>query len=477
MASSSKRFSDSVEVEAMKKMCFAKGTDYQTTYAKRLFTDFITREQYVLQPQAATFKNTLDNAIEDFLLKVRKEDGSPYSTSTFTSLLYSLARYIMDEYAVDIIHDTTFIKTKISKKTVKGYLKKMGKGHVEHTQVISNADMEKIATLPITSPLNLQLKTWFFFHYHLALRGNENCHEWKKEDILIKYDNGRKFIELRDMLTKNHRGETNNKSSEGRMYESQEQNCPVKCVETYLSKLNRDNEFLWQRPKQVYHQEPSWFGNQKVGVNQMKVFMKKISEIAQLSRLYTNHTPRATCITLLGQYYPDSDVASHSGHKSITAMSIYKRTSNSVKSNISSTLSTYLSPKKASSENEDIHNDCCISFGSNEAMLQQDHHTQLIQDASTPSITHTNAVHEPSIMQQVVNLDKQNELTLANDIPSIQQIEEFLRNEQQGLSAATSAPSANAMNNGNFVIPTPYNNHAPVYQFFGNVSNCTFGSH
>jgi hypothetical protein len=120
--------------------------------------------------------------------------------------------------------------------------------------------------------------------------------------------------------------------------------------------------------------------------------MMTLSKVAGLSKEYKNHSPRATCITILGTQYQDTDIATHSGHKSLSAMSLYKRTSDDKKKSMSDTLSSSLvntveiinsdSPDQnrnessssncfliQSSEKEcqkNKHNNCCISFGSNE---------------------------------------------------------------------------------------------------------------
>lgn len=381
-SSVNKRFSEMIEDDDIKKMRYAKGTVYQTNLAKKLFNDYITLKCHVIDKNSLTFKESLDSVIHDFLLVVRKEDGEQYSISGFNGLYFALARSIMDDYSVDLIKDTAFVKVRNARKVVKGILKKCGLGHVTHTDVISDEDLEKISSFDTSTPLTLQLKTWFLLQFHLALRGKENCHDMMKEDLLFGAEDGVQYIELRDMLTKNHRGETYDKSTSSKMFSTIDSNCPVSTVKYYLSKLNPDNKFLWQRPKKKYlESSPIWYDNQKIGVNSVSKFMKTLSALSKLSKVYTNHSPRATCITILGRTYQDSDVASHSGHKSLSAMAIYKRTSESMKKNMSHTLSstmttthqeanavntTILEEPTSATVNNDTniaHNQCCLSIG------------------------------------------------------------------------------------------------------------------
>jgi hypothetical protein len=198
---------------------------------------------------------------------------------------------------------------------------------------------------------------------------------------------------MTDKLTKNHRGATKEKSTEARIVATKGGKCPLQCVEIYLSKLHPENKFLWQRPKRSVTTSAScWYDNMKVGVNKINKFMKILSEKCILSKTYTNHAPRATCITILGDKFADTDVASHSGHKSLSAMSIYKRTSDTKKTSMSQALSSTLhatdnnATHHSSSNN---HEDCCISFGvaseANLQTLQVQPHIAIVENMIAPT--------------------------------------------------------------------------------------------
>jgi hypothetical protein len=66
--------------------------------------------------------------------------------------------------------------------------------------------------------------------------------------------------------------------------------------------------------------------------------MPDIASILKLSKRYTNHSLRATAITILGTSFEDTDVQTVSGHKSTSCLAIYKRTSLSKKQKMSQTL-------------------------------------------------------------------------------------------------------------------------------------------
>lgn len=147
-------------------------------------------------------------------------------------------------------------------------------------------------------------------------------------------------IHLRDYMTKNHREGDTTKSTEAFIVQTGDLRCPVALIRHYLSLLNADNPFLWQKPNASYGADPTskWYCNSKIGENTMAKMMGRISTLCNLSRQYTNHCVRATAITVLGRSYQENDIRTLSGHKSVNALGIYKRTSNETMTSMSLTL-------------------------------------------------------------------------------------------------------------------------------------------
>ena len=102
------------------------------------------------------------------------------------------------------------------------------------------------------------------------------------------------------------------------MYISGHPLCPVSSYRKYLSKLNPKRDDLWQRPADEFDEtQDVWYLNQPLGKNTLAVFMKTISKQANLSREFTNHSIRATSISVLDvSKFTDRDIMSVSGHKS-----------------------------------------------------------------------------------------------------------------------------------------------------------------
>ena len=104
--------------------------------------------------------------------------------------------------------------------------------------------------------------------------------------------------------------------------------CPVTSFKLYMSKLNPAMKWLWQRPLEHYaYDDPSWYYNSPVGVDTLGKMMGKLSTAANLSKEYTNHCLRSTCITVLDGANIASRhiqaISRHASEKSIASYSTY----------------------------------------------------------------------------------------------------------------------------------------------------------
>ena len=125
------------------------------------------------------------------------------------------------------------------------------------------------------------------------------------------------------------------------MYEKPGPNCPVVSFELYLSHLHQLNEFLFQRPKRnASTSEDVWYDNMVVGERTLGEKLKNISREAQLSKCYTNHSIRATAVTILDKSgFEARHIMAVSGHKNEASIRGYSKTDICTKK-ISETLTT-----------------------------------------------------------------------------------------------------------------------------------------
>ncbi|CAC5369743.1 unnamed protein product [Mytilus coruscus] len=109
--------------------------------------------------------------------------------------------------------------------------------------------------------------------------------------------------------------------------------CPVKSYEKLLSKLHPENKRVWQRPRDTFCDNDSvWYTKQGLGKDSISSFMTKLSKACCLSKIYTNHSIRATGITaLFKNKFADSLIMAVTGHKSVNSLAVYHRVSNQKK--------------------------------------------------------------------------------------------------------------------------------------------------
>jgi len=203
---------------------------------------------------------------------------------------------------------------------------------IRHYEKITEEDMKIIVdTLDTDSPVQLQWLCFFFIHLFFCRRGLENSEKLQKSDFQTSIDQkGRKYICYgKDELTKNNRESELERRQEGRMYERMGDNkCPVLVFEKYVAKLNPNSDRLWQYAKGAFlENEDSWFTAKPIGRHGIEKFMASISSFCHLSKRYTNHCIRVTCISQLADHFSENEVKSVSGHNSLGSLGIYKRLS------------------------------------------------------------------------------------------------------------------------------------------------------
>ena len=168
-------------------------------------------------------------------------------------------------------------------------------------------------------------------------RGQENLRELKADSFSIATDAcGRKYVyQVRDELTKNRR-ENNEAEEGGFMYERQG---VQSSLFKYLAHLNPRCDSFFQRPKKEAGCEEVWYDNQCVRTNTLSKKKKDISKQASLSREYTNHSIRATSVTLLDE----CGFEARHGHRSESSIRSYaSKTSDKLKFAMSTGLSSAL---------------------------------------------------------------------------------------------------------------------------------------
>ena len=278
--------------------------------------------------------------------------GSKYSKKSMQSIKFGLQRkFLNSPKAVDIVHHPEYKNSGRVFKAVSSTLKKEGKGAVKPKEAISEQDMAKIQhSLDLSTPQGLQDKVFFDIMLYFCNRGRENLRDMTVDSFEEHDEGGRRFITLRDNLTKNNREDDAEKSQGGIMVEIPgNPRCPVKAFLEYKMKLNPACKWFWQRPKSLESDESEpWYCNAPLGKNTLGNKVKDISKRANCSRVYTNHCLRSTSITSLDNAgFASRDIMTVSGHHSEASIKNYSRTSETKKLEMSNAIAAVINPQSA----------------------------------------------------------------------------------------------------------------------------------
>ena len=115
--------------------------------------------------------------------------------------------------------------------------------------------------------------------------------------------------------------------------------------ESFCDKIKSSCSAFFQYPKQSVNTENAvWYENRPLGVNKLGESMKTISVGAEPSQIYTNHSVRASAITMLSDAnVPDRHIMFISGHSSEQSVAHYSsRPSVSQLESVSDTISNAL---------------------------------------------------------------------------------------------------------------------------------------
>jgi len=145
---------------------------------------------------------------------------------------------------------------------------------------------------------------FFDVQFHFARRGREHLRDLKKDTFTFGIDDrGLQYCEMKsNEKTKKHQTIIG-PQSKPRMIETKTENCPIKTLKLYISKLDPEQDTFYCKPKKSKIFDPkkaeTWYSTNVIGKNRLGSFMREISGRLNLSQPYTNHSIRTTVITLL----------------------------------------------------------------------------------------------------------------------------------------------------------------------------------
>lgn len=278
----------------------------------------------------------LDKHLRQFYVEARNKDGETYKRATLLSLRNGLERHLNNpplNRGIKIGSHPSFV---LSNKVLDAQIKKLkreGKENTTHKPAIEQYDIEKLKQSAVflpTNPHSLLKNVWFHTSLYWCRRGREGQRTLTTKSFSFERDDtGREYVTMtHDELTKNHQGgisDVNSFEKMGRMYKTESKTDGYSSLKLYLTKVNPKCTALFQYPKTAWKDNDLvWYENRPLGVNKLSKMMSQISQEAQLSQLYTNHSVRATAITMWSTAgLPDRQIMAISGHRSESSLKSY----------------------------------------------------------------------------------------------------------------------------------------------------------
>ena len=173
---------------------------------------------------------------------------------------------------------------------------------MKHKPAMNHHDMSKLyesGVLGVDNPVSLQRKIFIELGIHFGRRGREGWRALCKCSFAVKYNaQGRKYVKLLcNEFDKNHTG---SEIKHQYVWEHNESPlCSIKSFEKYLSKLHPECPWLLQKPHRNFAGKQYWYCYVPLGVHSIVNMLKHISNEADTSVLYTNHSLKATVGTIL----------------------------------------------------------------------------------------------------------------------------------------------------------------------------------
>ena len=110
-----------------------------------------------------------------------------------------------------------------------------------------------------------------------------------------------------------------------------------------ISHLHPNCSRLFQRAKDSFvREEMCWYQNRPIGKNSIAKSMQTACKICKITTHYTNHCLRVSSVNILKGNFSDKDIMAISGHKSVSSLKFYERTTEQEKENISDYFSKVL---------------------------------------------------------------------------------------------------------------------------------------
>ena len=279
----------------------------------------------------------------------RKQDGSHYKKTSLLSIRAALDRYLRSPPLNKKFSICDGIQFNEANKALNSYLKHLAStGKIAgtiHKSPLTAEFIQKLfeagelASADTKIPRALMQTAWFYVSLYFGKRGRENQSLMKKSMLRLAVTaSGEEYFELNKekpgavLSTKNHTGglDGSEDHADGKIFSSPgSKRCPVQTIKSYLSHLNPEVDSLFQRPKEESlrfnpHKDSVWFEKKVLGHNTLENMLKNMSHRAGIQPYFTNHSLRATTVTILSSVNVETrQIKAVTGHKSDASIESY----------------------------------------------------------------------------------------------------------------------------------------------------------
>lgn len=304
------------------------GQRFRTFLATQTVNDHI---ETMAEEQLAKYLRT-------FYYSLRRKDGQPYKPATLICIRAGISNYLNDaplSRNIDILNGAKYKSANNMLKSLVGYWMKNGKEGLKHHDAIEKGDLEKMYKyFDRSNSVALQDEVWYALVTFFGNRGREGMRGLTPKSLEMHVDSdGRRYYSLigpeRSKTVKPSLSRKEFDShKQGRLYESGHgHHCFFTAVKLYLEKLKgcQKNSLF---PKPCTKSSPcKWYQEKQVlGKDLLGNMLPRISEVACLSKRYTNHCVRSTYITTLKDAgFKNDEVCVITGHKNERSIERYDR--------------------------------------------------------------------------------------------------------------------------------------------------------
>lgn len=276
----------------------------------------------------------LSKCLSVFIHEVRREDGIKYPPNSLVSLIAGLQQTVRTVRQVDFFRDEAFRLVRESLNAAMKIGTKEGLGlNKQHAEIVSYADEEKLWDKVLGSETPEQLlRTLFYLNgLHFALRGGQEHSQLSIDQFRLEDRNGKMCLTYKETATKTNAGGLSDTRYEPKEViqfpnETNPARCHVRLFQKFMSVRPSGNKRFYLLPAKT----PThiWFSSRPIGKNQLSKFLADMCKTAGVQGKKTNHSLRATCATRLYQSgIEEQQIMERTGHRSVTGVRTYKRTS------------------------------------------------------------------------------------------------------------------------------------------------------